>query len=137
MARKVGRPLLYEDPKEMEKKIEEYFQECDEREVEEITKKGEVVSVRKQRPYTVSGLCLHLGIDRNTLLLYEKRKEFIGTITRAKLKIENDVVEGGMEGRYDSKIVQFNLTNNFSDVWRDKKEVDVNANVTFVDDIRE
>jgi hypothetical protein len=124
MSRKVGRPLAYEDPKEMEKKIEEYFQECDEREVEEITKKGEVVSVRKQRPYTVSGLCLHLGMDRVTLLEYQKKEEFSNTITRAKLRIENDTEEGMVDSRYDSRGAQFSLRNNFSDIWKEKQEVE-------------
>ena len=134
---KVGAPRFYKSVEDMSKKIDEYFLMCDDRMVDVVTKAGKVVAINKQRPYTISGLCLHLEIDRSTLLRYQNREEFCNTITRAKMKIENDVSEGALDGRYDGRVAQFNLKNNFSDTWRDKKEIDVAASVTIIDDISE
>ena len=134
---KRGRPRDYKNVEDMSKKIDEYFAECDSRMMEIVTKEGKVVKVNKQRPYTISGLCLYLYITRETLLQYQSKEEFSDTITRAKMKIENDVSEGALDGRYDGRVAQFNLKNNFSDTWRDKKEIDVAASVTIIDDISE
>ena len=137
---KRGRPRDYKSVDDMSKKIDEYFMECDKRMVDVVSKLGTVVKVNKQRPYTISGLCLYLDLSRKVLLEYqnrEDREEFRNTITRAKMKIENDVSEGALDGRYDGRVAQFNLKNNFSDTWRDKKEIDVAASVTIIDDISE
>ena len=134
---KRGRPRDYKSVDDMSKKIDKYFLMCDERMVDVVSKLGTVVKVNKQRPYTVSGLCLYLELDRSNLLRYQNREEFCNTITRAKMKIENDVSEGALDGRYDGRVAQFNLKNNFSNAWRDKKEIDVAASVTIIDDISE
>ena len=63
----------FETPEEMQKAINAYFIECQDREV----------------PYTVEGLCLAIGIDRDTLLNYERTigyEKFFGTVKEAKLK---------------------------------------------------
>lgn len=69
MAR-VGRPLKFKSVEDLEKKIEAYF-----------------VSV-VPRQYTITGLAMALDVDRDTLLNYEDRPEFFGTIKRAKTRIE-------------------------------------------------
>ncbi|WP_317050724.1 terminase small subunit, partial [Clostridium neonatale] len=54
-----GRPAKYEDPKEMQRVIQEYFDECCD---------------NKECP-TVTGLAYVLGTDRKTLLRYENSDE--------------------------------------------------------------
>ena len=51
---KVGRPKIFNDVKEVEEKINAYFNYCEE----------------KEKPYTMSGLAYYLGISRQTLVNY-------------------------------------------------------------------
>ena len=66
---------------------------------------------------------------------YQEKKDFRNTITCAKGRIENDVEEGSLEGRYDSRVSIFNLKNNFKETWKDshelthKGDMEVNINV--------
>ena len=99
-----GRPLKFKSVEALEEMIEGYFCDCDE----------------KGRPYTVSGLAVFLDCDRQTLLNYEKKKEFFGTLSRAKTAIEAYAEECLFTARNTTGI-QFNLKNNFG--WKDKQEI--------------
>lgn len=124
-----GRPLIFKTPEELQKKIDDYFESC--YEYVEVSKgKGrnkttEVVR-KKVKPFTVGGMAAFLGCDRDTLLNYEDREAFFGTIKRAKQKIEADVEEGALMGLYNAPAAIFNLKNNFG--WKDKQEIDTNIN---------
>lgn len=76
-------------------------------------------TVRYQgRPYTVTGLALHLNLTRQGLLNYQERPEFVDTITRAKQRVEM-----GYEETLFSKFANgasFGLKENFG--WKDKQE---------------
>ena len=72
---KGGRPALYTDPELFEAKIEQYFDQCEE----------------KGRIPTVAGLAFELGfVSRQSLLDYEKRDGFSCAVQRARLRIEID-----------------------------------------------
>ena len=108
---KRGRPRKYKTTSEVEYKIDKYFAECDE----------------ENRPYTVTGLALALGMSRQDLLNYSERtdeegKQFFDTIKKAKNKIESRIEEGLLSGRYNSTGAIFNLKNNYG--WKDKQEVE-------------
>jgi len=134
-----GRPLKFKSAKELQKKIDEYFDSCYEEvwiETLDANKvpTGEWIQLfdhmgnprKKQiRPFTISGLAVHLETNRQTLLNYGDREEFFDTITRAKARIENFTEEQlfDKEARNISGI-QFNLKNNYG--WVDKQEVDNN-----------
>ena len=88
----VGRPPKYKSKEEMEEKIEQYFKDCeghpltDDKGNQVYNKLGHPVIVDK-RPPTVTGLALALGFNtRLSLLNYQGKKEFMNTITRAKIK---------------------------------------------------
>lgn len=117
-----GRPYKYKDLNEFNKKVEEYFKECDSKMV--VTEKTIFI-----KPYTVTGLCLYLDICRDTLIEYEKREGFVDTIKRAKNRIENNIEENSLNGILNSTVSIFNLKNNFG--WKDKTEVDSNVNAKF------
>lgn len=90
-----------------------------------MDKKGKPIVVNKPKPYTIEGLCVHLNIDRRTLLNYQKQKgyeEYFHIIKRAKLKINAELIEGTMTGKYKEGISIFNLKNNFG--YTDKQEVE-------------
>jgi len=93
---KTGSPRKFESPDQMTKMIDQYFIDCDNNTIEELDKNGVLKMVRKARPYTITGLCLALGITRQTLLDYEQledRQEFADVIKKARLRCENQLEE--------------------------------------------
>ena len=109
-----GRPLKYDSVETMQKDIDKYFEECDE----------------KGKPYTVSGLAYALGTTRRTLLDYQEKEEFSHTIKKAKTKIELFNEEMLYSKDVSTTGVIFNLKNNYG--WKDKQEIeaDINSDVT-------
>lgn len=135
--KKRGRPFKFKSAKEMKRKIDEYFESCFEEVWDEVRdddgvvkwvprldRHGNIVKYQKE-PFTISGLAVFLGTNRQTLLNYEETDEFFDTIKQAKAKIEaytekqlyND------KARNTTGII-FNLKNNYG--WSDKQEVDTN-----------
>ena len=96
-------------PTELEEKTNEYF-EC-----------GGRVIAGDVRLYTVSGLCLWLGITRTTLCDYENNARFSDTVKRAKMRIENNLEELAELGLINASVSIFSLKNNFR--WTDKTDV--------------
>jgi hypothetical protein len=116
---KVGCPRQYETVEELVNLIEDYFDSCWVDKVTETTDKDgkcTMSTVRYQaRPYTVTGLALHLNLTRQGLLNYQARPEFVDAITRAK-----QMVEMGYEETLFSKFANgasFGLKENFG--WKD------------------
>ena len=100
----VGRPPKFTSVKELQKKIDKYFEECE--------TSGE--------PLTITGLALALDTTRETLMDYENNDEFSYTIKRAKLKIEN---------AYEKRNI---MRGNGGDIfalkqfgWTDKQDIDI------------
>ena len=102
-------------PEEMDKAIEKYFKECDE--------KGD--------PYTMSGLAIALGFySRNSLLDYANMDDVNGepylcSIKKAKIKCEDYVEKGLLNGKCNATGAIFNLKNNYG--WKDKTEQEIKA----------
>lgn len=129
---KVGRPLKFGSVEELQKKIDEYFESCFE-EVWYQDKDGrwlpkldrnEQIILQQVRPYTITGLAVHLDTTRDTLLDYEGRDEFSDTIKKAKSKCEL-FAEEQLFTKQNVTGVIFNLKNNYSR-WADKQEIDNN-----------
>ena len=106
---KGGRPLKFENAAELQIKIDDYFNFCDE----------------KGKPYTITGLALALDTCRDTLLEYENRDKFADTIKKAKMKIHNYAEEACFFAKNPAGII-FNLKNNWG--WKDKTETEVTVN---------
>lgn len=139
--RPVGRPRKWEVVADLEADIEDYFKSCfmvQTREVkirngEETEIVDEVVLDRdgnerliQIRPFTVTGLAVHLDTTRETLLDYENkedRKEFSDTIKKAKQIIENFNEESLHRSTQVAGII-FSLKNNFKN-WVDRTETDI------------
>lgn len=132
MANPVGRPLAFKTVEELDQKIDEYFDWCDNRIQTVYSKKSDgVIEVNNPAPYTMSGLASWLGIDRDTLLRYSKKEDFYGTIKAAREKVHADVETRLMENNATGAI--FNLKNNFG--WRDEKNIDLTSNGNTVGNI--
>ena len=134
MAHAGGRPMKHKSAEEMQVIIDEYFKECDgkpytvkdEETGEEkavLDKYGNPVIVG-QKPYTITGLALALGLNsRQALLNYQDRPEFNDTITRAKARVE-EYAESRLFDKDGANGAKFSLANNFRD-WRDKQDVEL------------
>lgn len=136
-----GRPLLFTDVKELQKRIDEYFAGCFEPKMHkrvkkenrnlksyellnehyyfepELDYKGEIV-YEQIKPFTITGLAVALDTSRQTLLNYEERGEFFDTIKKSK-----DMCEEYAENQlFDGKNVAgpiFNLKNNYKE-WEER-----------------
>lgn len=97
-----GRPLKFKTVEELQKKIDEYF---------EVTPSEEI---------TWTGLALHLDTSRETLREYRERPEFVDSLKKALLRVENgyekDLKKYGRSGTI------FALKN-FD--WKDKTESEI------------
>lgn len=121
-----GRPLTFKTVKELQEKIDEYFEWCDNRTRKAVDKEGKEIMISSPAPYTMSGLARSLGVDRRTLVNYSHKEKFFPTIRDAKSRIEEDVETRLMETRNEKGAI-FNLKNNFDD-WKDKNETDLTSN---------
>lgn len=123
-----GRPREWDSPEQLQEAIDAYFNYCDVNPLIKIEYNGKDAArceVPIQRPYTVEGLAIHLGVDRKTLLNYQKKagyEAFFPVITRAKQKIVDQQITFGMAGGYNHNVVRLVLTNN-SD-YKDQKAID-------------
>ena len=141
---KGGRPLMYKNKEEIQKKIDAYFEECkgtplynaDGEPV--LDKSGNPIMVGV-RPLTITGLALALGFNsRQALLNYQGREEFNYTITRAKARVEA-YAEERLFDKDGANGAKFSLANNFEG-WREKQTIeadvknDVTINIELVDD---
>jgi len=115
----MARPKIYDSVEEMEKDIEDYFANCDE----------------KRKPYTISGLAYALDMDRRTLLNYSKDEKFFPTIKKAKLKIEQQLEENALIGEANATFTIFNLKNNYG--WKDSVEKNNNEELVKVQELLE
>jgi hypothetical protein len=113
---KVGRPLKFDSPEQIEKIGEEYFKMCDE----------------SGRPYTITGLALALDTDRRTLVSYGEKEEFFNTIKKLKSKVEGYAEEALYRNSNTAGVI-FNLKNNYG--WVDKQEIDASVQADIVVDI--
>ena len=112
MAHAGGRPLKFKTVKELQTKIDAYF---------DNTPKDE---------WTWTGLALELDTDRETLSSYKKRPEFSDSVKRALLKVQNqyeiDLRKRGHAGNI------FALKN-FG--WKDKQDVNFTDDRKIVADL--
>jgi hypothetical protein len=110
-----GRPRIYPTPELLEEKCIEYFEYC----------------VTEKQIITITGLCLYLGIHRDTLNGWRKESnQFSDTIKRAI-----DCVLIAYETKLDTFTFGgaiFALKNIDKENWKDKTESEVNQTNTNV-----
>lgn len=115
------RPLKFQSVKELQDKIDSYYQSCYEISEEWVKK--------KIKPFTITWLAVYLDTNRQTLINYEDRSdEFFDAIKRRKSIVEEDIETWLLMNKYNSTWAIFNLKNNFD--WKDKTEVD-NTNTNY------
>lgn len=121
-----GRPLKFKTVEELQKKIDEYYEYCDNRLVQGYDNKtNEQFAYISPEPYTMSGLAYYLGIDRKTLLNYSKNEEFFPTVKKARDRVEMDIERRMNDKATFTPGLIFNAKNNFG--WKDKTETDISS----------
>lgn len=105
-------------PKQLEDGANDYFEYCRKNPwlKQEMIKSGDMagtlVAVPTERPYTIEGLCNYLNINRSTFDNYSKQPEYekyFSTCARIRQIIDNQHLEGGMVGAFNSNIVMRKL----------------------------
>ena len=108
--------LKYKTQKQLQEGIDKYFNDCD----------------KNNKPYTISGLALSLGIDRRTLINYGERDLFFAQIKNAKARVETMLEENLYRLGNNSGII-FNLKNNYG--WKDQVEVKNDNDISKLDEL--
>lgn len=133
----IGRPPKFKTPEEMQKAIDKFFDDCDNRIKQIITKRGDLIDTVVPAPYTMSGLAMALGMSRQALVTYSHKDTFLDTIRAARSRCEKDIENRLMETTNQTGAI-FVLKNNFG--WRDQLDLEHSGNgdkaavqVSFVD----
>lgn len=108
--------LKYKTQQQLQEGIDKYFNDCD----------------KNNKPYTISGLALSLGIDRRTLINYGERDLFFAQIKNAKARVETMLEENLYRLGNNSGII-FNLKNNYG--WKDQVEVKNDNDISKLDEL--
>jgi len=121
----MGRPLKFKTVKELQQKIDAYFESC-----WEDTEEGK----KMIRPLTITGLALALDTTRDTLLDYEEKDGFSDTVKKAKQRVENFAEEQLFINPRTAGII-FNMVNNWG--WQNKQETKQEVTIEDKTDVKE
>ena len=111
-------PLL-NDPEELKKKVDAYFDDCEKSKKVYELKNGDI-KIRQTFP-SMAGLSVWLDIDRNTLYSYmneepkvqldeDVQKSISNTLINARERIKTSLVQSSMSGDADPRISGMLLT---------------------------
>lgn len=145
--RKVGRPAIFEEPEQLIEAAEEYFQETAKRKIntEEMVKAGpnagQKFDINHHIPFTIGGLCLHLGVHSQYFRDFKKRlktmedrqkaREFSLIVTRIEEIILTNQIEGAMAGIYNPNLTaRLNGITERTDITSDGKEIKTITKIT-------
>lgn len=121
---KHGRDKIFETPEIMLEACYEYFEYQSEQSWNKIDYRGkdaDRVEIPTSSPFTLTGLCIFLGVNTKYFTEFEKScsKDFSEVITHVRDIIYNQKFEGAATGAYNSNIIARDLG------LIDKKELDV------------
>ena len=114
-----GKKRIFDSPTQLHSLIEEYFKMCDSRQEIVTDSKGNTKLIKK--PYTISGICVYLGISKDAWRAYANREGYEATIKEAKTNCENFIEENMLTGACNTIGAIFSLKNNND--WADKQEI--------------
>ena len=138
--KKAGRPPKFKNKQEMQAKIDQYFEDCEGKVLTDAEGKPVLHSKTGQpimygaKPLTITGLARALGFNsRQSLLNYEGKKEFLDTIMRARMRVE-EFVEESLFYKETANGAKFSLANNFEG-WKEKHEIEADVHTDKLEDL--
>lgn len=94
----------------LRKRANEYFRNCDNETKTVLTKQGDLVEIDNPRPYTIEGLCVALGIARETFRQWQNRDgELKEAAQEIHLRIAENHIVSAARGDTNSAMAQFIL----------------------------
>lgn len=112
---KHGCDAIFTSPKILEEECNKYFENTDARNdwdgQDWVGKDGEEVVVKKKIPYTLSGLCVFLGVSQQYFKEFKKSKTFLSNkdfllvLSRVEDIIETQRLEGALNRYYPENLV--------------------------------
>jgi len=116
MGKSPGRPHKYRTAAELDRKVEEYFDLCDNHVLEKITiKKGNEIKelIPDPKIYTLPGLAEYLGyLNKDSIFNLRDRDAdgmFSGVIKKAINRIERQYIEQAIKSKYNPTFIMFLL----------------------------
>ena len=109
---KHGKDKIFTNPKILLEACYEYFEATDKRKwikKDWVGKDSMEVIRETETPYTITGLCLFLGIGLQTLHNYKKDKDYLEVITHVEDIIYTQKFEGATVGAFNSNIIARDL----------------------------
>ena len=103
---KIGRPPAIKSPDDLDKAINEYFAQC----------------YADDDIFTIIGLCVYMGVSKDTMNVYSKMPEFSDSYKKAMSLAEKALVNGSLTGKYNAAVSIFMLKNNYG--YKDKQETE-------------
>ena len=107
-----GRRPIFEDPIKLWEAAVEYFVYTDKRVIKKQDYVGkDAIKVYREfsPPYTITGLCVDLGISLDTWINYKKRSDFLDIINDIEQIIYSQKFEGAAAGVYNANIIARDL----------------------------
>jgi len=114
---KSGRDAIFTKPQVLLDSCYEYFKATSERKwnKQELIRggdlAGQIIGVPTDTPYTISGLCIFLGVNTKYLThfkdsdVYKDNKDFSTIITHVEEIIETQQLEGAIVGSFNPNII--------------------------------
>lgn len=105
---KHGRDKIFSSPEILWEAAQEYFETVDNRKwikTEFHGKDAIECHVPNETPYTISGLCVFLHINRDTWVQYRGYEDFTDIIARIEQIIYTQKIEGASVGAFNASIV--------------------------------
>lgn len=109
--RKPGRPKAFEGCNELDEQIEKYKIHC----------------LEHNDIFTIIGLCVFIGIHKDTFYEYAKNPLYSDSHKKALSLAEQALVNGSLTGKYNPAVSIFMLKNNHG--YKDKQEQELSGGV--------
>lgn len=132
-----GKPLIFQTEKDLQDKIDQYFESC-EKHVSIIKKKyiktvngepteaEEIIEENKPLIPTIAGLAQFIGIDRTSLYNYSDREKYFDTVKNARDKILA-YMENGLMNSTDPSAGKIFLAKNYGYTDRTETEMTIST----------
>lgn len=113
-AKNPGRKRAFKNPEVLQDAAYAYFDWVDHNPIEDyklVQENGQYVNkiVLKKRPYTLTGMCIHIDIHMDTWSAYRQREEFSEVIARIEDIVRTQKFEGAAAGIFSHHIIARDL----------------------------